>query len=88
MVVMPNTTIPVPQVTASVAVPTGTTPNTGIGGASVYYWQARVNVRAQITPSPTNTNGASALLGGASLKNSLMAAVATSALVLGSALLL
>ena len=88
MVVTPNNTIPVPQVTSSVAVPTGTTPNTGIGGASIYYWQAHFNVKAQTTPTPTNTNGASTLPGGASLRNSLMAAIATSALVLGSALLL
>ncbi|GJJ75380.1 hypothetical protein EMPS_07738 [Entomortierella parvispora] len=70
-----------------IVTPNLTTPQPVEPGPSIYYWQAHIKV--QVPPSPVaQPNGASSFLSGSSFSNTMMATVAASALVLGSALLL
>jgi len=87
MIVTPNNTTPAaPQASSTVPPATPTTPN---GSPSVYYWQASIKIKAPPTPvAQPNGNGAASLLSDSSLKNTMLATIAASALVLGSALLL
>ncbi|KAG0057040.1 hypothetical protein BGZ83_002278 [Gryganskiella cystojenkinii] len=87
MIVTPNTTVAAPVTSLSAVVPAPTSaPGTGAGGASIYYWQGRITVKALTAPPPTygDTNGAAVIAPIATL----LATIASTAVVLGSALLL